>query len=158
MFVGLFGCPFSLFGLSGKHIQKWMKPSRAVSGYPFLLLRCHVLKVPQCLHAAPPKRDHIWDASHNSTHGSIDSRPSQNGKCTLVSVLTIFLICVWCLKPVAQHSRCWAKKIIPSSTPAEETWQVIGQLRLIMRLCLEIKLKVFSNNIRFSDNLNENRA
>lgn len=113
-----FWLPFSLFDLSGKHIHKCIKPSRAVSGCPLLLLRCHVLKIPQCLHTVSPKRVHIWDVSYNSTLGSIDSWPSHNVKCPPVSVLTIFLICMWCLIPVAQHSRGWAKKIIPGSIPA----------------------------------------
>lgn len=99
-----FWLPFSLFGLSGKHIHKCIKPSRAMSGCPLLLLRCHVLKIPQCLHTVSPKRDHIWDVSYNSTLGSIDSWPSHNVKCPPVSVL-IFLTCMWCLIPVAQHSR-----------------------------------------------------
>lgn len=85
-----FWLPFSLFGLSGKHIHKCIKPSRAVSGCPLLLLRCHVLKIPQCLHTVSPKRDHIWDVSYNSTLGSIDSWPSHNVKCPPVSVLSIF--------------------------------------------------------------------
>lgn len=89
--AGHFDCPLSLFGFSGKHIHKWIKPSRAVSAYPLLLLRCPVLKIPQCLHTAPPKRDHIWDVSHNSTLGSIDSWPSHNVKCPHVSILAIFL-------------------------------------------------------------------